>query len=184
MTLVLIWKSLLFAGWHAKTEVIWVLVLGIFIDIHTSIHTYPPYIYDVERWYQHCKPCWRPNIFVNPFIAPQKSSLLQEIYSRGTGRCRIASSKAPIPGTLVHDNCHGEDWDRRCGTEDEGSFSACLEKVLHPENSNFMGGMLFWQEMGRHIIYPPAVSRGMKIATGGWLRYHPFLFLGCQKDYV
>ena len=106
MTLVLIWKKPSFRGLTCKTEVIWVLVLGIFIDytyihayIHTSIHTYPPYIYDVERWYQHCKPCWRPNIFVNPFIAPQKSSLLQEIYSRGTGRCRIASSKAPIPGT-------------------------------------------------------------------------------------
>ncbi len=53
-----------------------------------------------------------------PIVAPKKifpDVQLQEIYSRGTGRCRIASSKAVIaPGTLVHDNCHGEDWDRRC----------------------------------------------------------------------
>eukprot|EP00434_Breviolum_minutum_P004310 symbB.v1.2.003798.t1/scaffold192.1/size616647/9 len=44
---------------------------------------------------------------------PKAVRVKEEIYSRGTGRCRIASSKAPIPGTLVHDNCHGEDWDRR-----------------------------------------------------------------------
>ena len=45
----------------------------------------------------------------------------QDIYSRGTGNCRIAGSTARVAGVskeallLVHDNCHGEDWDTRQG---------------------------------------------------------------------
>ena len=45
----------------------------------------------------------------------------EDTYSRGTGNCRISTHsarKAKItrePLQLVHDNCHGEEWDSRPG---------------------------------------------------------------------
>ncbi|CAK8991676.1 unnamed protein product [Durusdinium trenchii] len=36
----------------------------------------------------------------------------EELYSHGAAACRIARSRRH-PGVLVHDNCHGEDWESR-----------------------------------------------------------------------
>ena len=45
----------------------------------------------------------------------------EDTYSRGTGNCRISTHSARKskitrePLQLVHDNCHGEEWDSRPG---------------------------------------------------------------------